>query len=239
MKFRLLLLGCFIFFLVSFSYAQSVEQFTQYQVSYTFLEDGVIEVNKYMLLRNIHSEGIVPGPVEFRTSVLEGNEFEIFDLQATNRHGENLTSRILEFSEYTAIGINVFTPILPGFEYEINLNYKIRFNNTPGILFKRVQLPLVQQTRVPILAGNVEINVPDNHFITYSGFRDNFTTISSNTITFELTDETPEYVLIEYSRIPSRIGGFAGSLVFWILVNAILFTILIYEIVRGFRRKKN
>lgn len=238
MRFQLLLVIICMTFL-SISFAQSVEQFTQYNVSYTFLEEGVIEVNKFMLLRNIHSVGIVPGPVEFRTSVLEGNEFEIFDLQATNRHGENLTSRILEFSEYTAIGVNVFTPILPGFEYEINLNYKIRLNNTPGILFKRVQLPLVQQTRVPILAGNIEINVPNNHFITHTNFRDNFTTISSNTITFELTDETPEYVLIEYSRVPSRIGGFAGSLVFWILVNAVLFSILIYEIVRGFRRKKN
>ena len=238
MKFRLLLLGFFIFFIVSYSFAQSVEQFTQYDVTYTILEDGIIEVNKTMSLRNIHSVGIVPGPVDFRISVLEGNDLEIFDLRATNRHGELINSNILEIFPYKIIRVNVFTPILPGFEYQINLNYKLELQNSSGLLFKRIQLPLAQDTRVPILDGRVTINVPQSHFLTHSSYRDNSTLLSSNSVTFDINEQTPEYVLIEFSRIPSRIGPIAGSLVFWIMINIILFSILIIEITRGFKKRE-
>lgn len=234
-----LLIVCLVLLFTSFSFAQqNVEQFTSYNATYSFIDERIIEVDKTMSLRNLHSSGIVPGPIEFRTAVLENNGFEIYDLNATNRYEEPITSSILEFRDYTAISVNIFTPILPGFEYEINLNYKIRINESPGILFNRAQLPLLEDTRVPILEGEVTIRAPNNTYITHTSFSDNMTQINGNSIRYELDDNTPSFTLIEYSLIPSRIGNVAGSLVFWSIVNIILFSVLIFEIFRGFRRKK-
>ena len=216
--------------------AQNVEQFSSYDTTYTFLEKNLIEVNKKIYLRNIHSVGIVPGQVEFKLSSVENSQFEIFDVSAKNRYGQDINSQLRTTANYYTIFLNIFTPVLPGFEYEINLNYKIKFDNS-GIFFKRVQLPLVEDSRIPILSGNIEVNFPKGNSITYLDFKDEFTTINKNQVNFKLSENTPNQVLVEYSKIPFGIGSIPGSLVFWLLINFLLIIILALEIRKELKQR--
>lgn len=225
----------FIFGIFSVS-AYTVEQFSSYDTTFTFLEKDVVEVDKKIFLRNLHSVGIVPGQMEFKLSTLEDSSFEIYDLVVTNRYGQEIRSDLRTTSNSNSILIDIFTPILPGFEYHINLNYKIKFDSS-GLLFKRVQLPLVEDSRVPILQGSVNVVLPSGNSVTYLDFKDENTVVNKNSIGFKLNENTPNSVLIEYSMIPSGVGSIPGSLVFWLLVNIFLILILALEIRKELKQR--
>lgn len=233
---RLLLLF-FLFSSIFLSgYSYTVEQFTQYDSTITILEDNKIEIKKQLAIRNIHDAGIIPGQVEFKIFNADPSDpLKIVEYSAKNRYDEDIRSRLSTTQNFTSIALDIFQPILPGFEYEITLTYVIEYDPS-GIFFKRVEIPLKESTRVPILAGDVFVEVPEGKYFTYLSYENEDAIIEGNTASFSLQEDTPDLLIFEYSFIPLKIGPLAGSLVFWSLVNVILLIILGMEIKRELKK---
>lgn len=224
----------FIFLTVGFSY--QVEQFTTYDSTITILDDNKIKVEKQLSIRNVHDAGIIPGQVEFKIFNSDSNNpINIVEYSAKNRYGDDIRSKLLSTSDFSSIVLDIFQPILPGFEYDITLTYVMEYNPS-GIFFKRVEIPLKEDTRVPILAGDVLIEVPESRYFTYLSYENENTTIQSNSASFSLQQDTPDFLIFEYSFIPLKVGPLAGSLVFWSLVNIVLLVILGLEVKKQLRK---
>ena len=233
-------LSMFIFLtLLTSVSAYEVEQFTTYDSTITILDDNKIKVEKQLAIRNVHDAGIIPGQVEFK--IFNANSdapLNIIEYSAKNRYGEDIRSRLASTSDFSSISLDIFQPILPGFEYEITLTYIIEYESS-GIFFKRVEIPLKENTRVPILAGDVLIEVPENKYFTYLSYENDNTTISGNLASFSLQADTSDFLIFEYSFIPLKVGPLAGSLVFWSLVNVILLIILGMEMKKELKKLRN
>lgn len=221
---------------VSFS---SVEVFSQYDTKITISKNYTLDVEKTLKLRNVHDVGIVPGQIEFKIESLTDKKIgEVINYTATDRYGNNIRSYFRKSNGASYIILDIFTPVLPGFEYIINLDYQITYDST-GFFFKNLQVPLKEKTKIPIQKGTIEINIPENYHLTYLDFYDNTTIKEDNKIIWELTDTTPDAISIEYSYLPINIGGIRGSLIFWLTINLILIAVLLGEIIKEARKLKN
>ncbi|MCA9497237.1 MAG: hypothetical protein KC589_09920 [Nanoarchaeota archaeon] len=225
-----------IFFYFTFNAFSAVEIFTAYDTKININKNNTIDVEKKILLRNIHDVGIVPGQVEFKINT--GEDIELQGFEVYDRYGSPIKSSIRKTSDYDVIMLNIFTPVLPGFEYKIDLKYTLNYNPN-GLLFKRIELPLKENTRIPIKKGTIEISIPEKYKITHTTYSDNSTILEKNSLKLDFSEELPETINIEYSRIPLRLGGVAGSIVFWLTVNILLILILGREVKRELRKLKN
>jgi hypothetical protein len=232
-KIGILFILFFSLCLVSYSKPYTVEQFTTYDSSIKLIEDGKIQISKTASIRNIHDSGIIPGQVEFKFYHSKNNDFTISDYKVTDRYGEEIPSKLVKTKEYTSLILTIFTPILPGFEYQIHLDYTITYEPS-GIFFKRVQIPLKESTALPILDGDVVIELPRGKYFTYVSEKN--ASIVQNTASLSITKDSPETLIFEYSFLPLRFGNVSGSLVFWSLINIILLLILVVEVRKEIKR---
>jgi hypothetical protein len=226
----------FILLFVNISYA-NIEVFSDYNTIMKINKDNTIDINKTLTIKNVYDVGIVPGQVEFKIGKgVDGSieRIEVMNISAYDAFGNEIKTNIRETNEYTTIVLNVYYPLLPSFEYQMYLNYKVKYKPN-GIFFKSFEVPIREST-IPIQKGKFQVILPENYYFTFT--RDDGTNveINKNLGVWDIKDNNPQSIAFEYSYIPSGIGGMKGSYVFWISINIILFLILIYEIRREIKR---
>ena len=238
-KTSLFLLLSFVFILtsVAISYG-AVEQFSVYDTKMTFNENDTITVEKLIHLRNVHDVGIVPGEFEFVLFSSDHEDIELQNIVIKDRYDNDIKFRIIDSVDKKSIVMNLITPILPGFEYVIKMNYTFSYEDS-GLLFKRMQVPLKEETRLPVLSGTVEIDIPSSKSFTYLSHTDNSTMINGSSVRYEIDATTPSALMVEYSWLPIRLVGLPGSLVFWTVINLFLVLTLFIQIKRQFFGKDN
>ncbi len=210
----------------------AVEVFSNYDTVMKLNKNNTIDVHKIILLRNVHEVGIVPGQVEFKIgkSLYDSvSNVELLDYKVLDRYGNPIKSQISDTGQFSTILLDIFTPILPGFEYKIDLYYTLEYN-PEGIFFKRLQVPLKEITQIPIKKGTVELIIPDSYHFTYLSYTDNDTIVQDNSVAWEINEDMPQTLTFEYSYLPIKVGNIQGSYIFWITINAILILILFFEI---------
>lgn len=217
-------------------YSYQVERFSSYKATNTIIDSETIQVNKKFAIQNIHTVGIIPGQVEFKIVKDDNREINITNFIAIDHNGGRIPTYMRENQDHILLGIDIHTPILPGFEYKVDMNYTIN-TKFSGFLFKTLKLPLKEQTKTDIAAGTVEIILPDSKSYTYISYEDNLTKLEDNYLRYRIMGYSPEGVEIEYSSIPLRILDFKGSIVFWAVIDLILFAILIFEVRRRIKQK--
>lgn len=215
----------------------AVEVFSKYDTHLTINNDNTIEVNKSLSLKNVYDVGIVPGQIEFKIGKgTEGSiaNIEVMEVMAVDRFGTEIKSQIRQTNDFSVIILDIYYPLLPGFEYNFDLYYKLSYE-PGGIFFKSLQIPLREST-IPIENGLFTVTLPNNYHFTYIYTEDAKSDVNGNTATWTIKDNNPKSVAFEYSYIPLSIAGFKGSYVFWILINLALVLFLVYEVRREIRR---
>ncbi|MFW5704346.1 MAG: hypothetical protein ACOCXG_00755 [Nanoarchaeota archaeon] len=219
-----------------------VEAFSQFDTTYTLNFDNTLTVEKNLKLQNIHDQAIIPGQVEFKIVDKQAefnNNFKLEDYKATNRYGEEIRSRVINTNEGVIIILEIVTPVLPGFESVIDLEYNLSYD-PKGILFKSLEIPLNEKLTIAKLnGGKVKLNLPENRHLTFLGYKDESTIVSENSIEWNIgSKDVPETVQFEYSRLPVSFGRIRGSLVFWSVINLLLILVLALQIRRILKNKK-
>lgn len=229
----------FLFFISFFSVYSAVEVFSDYDTTIKIESDNKINVNKHIILRNIHTVGIVPGQLEFKVDLGDSDDLVFLQdtLKITNQYGNEISYKIFNSGTEYVIVLNIIQPLLPGFEYTINIDYDLQFN-TKGFLFKSLMVPLKENLTVPIWGGDFILELPENRYFTYVDFS-NYTKLDDRSISISLDDKTPATLGFEYSFIPINVFDMRGSYVFWVVINMILIIILFFEIRREVKRLKD
>ena len=234
----LLIFGAFLS-IVSPTYA-AVQQFTQYDTTVTLYENDTLKVEKTAYLRNIHQVGIVPGQVEFKINH-PGEDIELLNSVVTDRYGKPIQHTIIETEDATIITLNIFTPILPGFQYQINLDYTFSYE-PGGLFFKSLIVPFKEETDIAILEGTYTLNIPEGNHFSYFSFYDNATQVNKTQAIWTINKNSPSTLEFEYSFIPMSYRSFLrGSILFWAAINILLVIILLNELrreVKRIRKKK-
>jgi len=231
----------FAFFFVSSAFA-TVEVFSQYDTEITINSNNTIDVHKTIYLKNIHVTGIVPGSVEFKINKkINNSDFEInvTNIQVLDRYGNPIKFKTIETKDYTVIALNIFSPLLPGFEYKMDLYYTFEYESS-GFVFKSLEVPIKEISTIPVEKGTFKITIPENYGFTYISFISNTSKIDKNTAFWEFNSENkmPETIAFEYSYIPLKIGDLRGSIAFWIIIDVVLFLLLILDITRRVRNRR-
>lgn len=226
-----------LFFMTSIFGA--VEVFSKYDTTLKINNDNTIEVNKSLSLKNVYDVGIVPGQIEFKIGKgTDGSiaNIDVVEVQAYDRFGTEIRTQIRQTKDFSVIILDVYYPLLPGFEYSFDLYYKLSYE-PGGIFFKSLQIPLREST-IPIENGIFTVTLPNNFHFTYVDTEDSVATVDGNTASWTIKDDNPKSVAFEYSYIPISIGGLKGSYVFWIMINLLLVIFLIYEVKKEINRIK-
>ena len=226
-------------FLVNISYA-SVEVFSEYNNVLKVNSDNTIEISKNLTIKNIYDVGIVPGQIEFKVGKgTDGSisNINVRNVKAVDRFGNEIRSQVRETKDYTIIILDIYYPLLPGFEYKFDLVYTIDYE-PGGIFFKSLQIPLREST-IPIDNGKFSVILPNNYYFTYLSSEGKNATVEKNIAFWEIKNDVPNSVVFEYSYLPVKIGSLKGSYVFWITINFILILFLIQGIRREIKKLRN
>jgi len=223
-----LLLNIFLFLFLINSVYSSVEVFSSYNSVLKVNLDNTIQISKNLTIKNIYDVGIVPGQIEFKVG--KGADGSISNIGVKNviakdRFGNEIKTQVRSTKDYTLIILDIYYPLLPGFEYKFDLVYTIDYQ-PGGIFFKSLQIPLREST-IPIESGRFSVILPNNYYFTYLSSEGKNATIVKNLAYWEIKNDVPNSVTFEYSYIPIKIGNFQGSYVFWILINLILLGFLL------------
>jgi len=241
MKKRLLLFILVFISIFSTTFA-SVEMINNFDTTVKFNSDNTLSISKHISIQNIHTVGIVPGRVKFKINKIDSSiDFIDNSLKVTNKYGSKVKHQLIKTKNYYIIAVDIYTPILPGFKYDLNLDYKLHFSPS-GILFKSVQVPLKENIDAQIKSGTFKLILEDNKRFTYLSFKDKNTIINKNQVTYKINKDTPNTLEFEYSLMPIDIFNFKGSYVFWITVNLLLIILLIIELRKEldpFKKRKN
>lgn len=232
-RFFLLIFGLF---LVSGSVYATVETFSYYDTTLKVHSNNTIDVKKHLKLKNVYEVGIVPGQIEFKIG--RGTQGSIEDVEVANvvaydSFGNEIKTHLRKIKDYSVIILEIYYPLLPGFEYEFVLEYSLTYK-PGGIFFKSLKIPLREST-IPIESGNFNVELPDHYYFTYLSDSDNVT-VEDGVAVWDIKKDLPESVSFEYSWIPVKVFDFKGSYVFWILVNMLLLLILVFEVRREIKR---
>lgn len=236
-KFKWILISFLTLFLISNSFSVA-EVFSRYDTNVIFNSDDTINVKKSLALKNIHTTGFVPGPIEFK--ILKNDNIQLLEdsLKITKADGSNIKYQLVKTSDHYSILFNIYMPILPGFEYPFNIEYTL-LQDPKGFMFKNIQVPLKEVVEIPILSGSYKITLPDDKYFTYVSYSDNLSSINGNVGMWDIkSDKVPNLLEFEYSKLPLNIFNFKGSLLFWISINLILFIILLFEVRKEVKRFK-
>lgn len=238
MKKKLLIFLLLFLSLISINFA-AVEMFDKYDTTINFLNDNTLSVSKNIVIQNTHTVGIVPGRVEFKINK-DSDSLSFIDdsLKVTNKYGINVKHKLIKTKNSFIIAVDIYTPILPGFKYNLNLDYKLNYN-AHGFLFKSAVVPLKEDLSVPIKSGTLNLILEDNKKFTYLNYRDNSTILNKNKVTYNFNKNTPSTLNFEYSLIPIDIFHFKGSYVFWISINILLLLLLFFELKKELQPRKN
>lgn len=239
--------GVFFCFLFCFNFAFSlVEVFSNYDTVLKInSKENFIEVNKSLTLKNVYDVGIVPGQIEFK--IAKGLDNSIKDLSvlevfAKDRFGEQIKINVRETKDFTVFILDIYYPLLPGFEYEFDLYYKLSFDSG-GIFFKSLKIPIREST-IPIEKGKFRVILPKNYHFTYFDPKQNLKVLENDfEAVWNIENNKPDSIAFEYSLIKVfRFFNLKGSYVFWIFVNLILVFVLIYEVrkeIKKFKKNEN
>lgn len=232
------LLGFIVFLLFGLTCAYSnVEVFSNYDTVMTIDSNDLIYVNKSLSLKNVYDVGIVPGQIEFkigRGTQGSVSSIDVLNVSAYDRFGNEIRSQVRQTEGFSVVILDVYYPLLPGFEYEFNLDYTLSYEAS-GIFFKSLSIPLREST-IPIEEGVFEVNLPNNYYFTFTEDGGTNVSVSENVGRWDIKDNLPEQIEFEYSYIPISLGNLQGSYVFWIAINLLLVLFLIYEVRKEIRR---
>ncbi|MCA9459081.1 MAG: hypothetical protein KC589_04085 [Nanoarchaeota archaeon] len=215
----------------------SIEVFSNYNTELKVNSNNSIDIVKDLTIKNVYDVGIVPGQIEFKVGKgTEGSigNIDISNVWAEDSFGNEIKSSVRKTKDYTVIILEVYYPLLPGFEYNFDLFYTLSYE-PGGIFFKSLEIPLREST-IPIEQGSFKVILPENYHFTYLSSEGENSTIEGNQASWKIKDNLPNSVSFEYSYIPIRFGSFKGSYSFWIIVNVLLLLILIFEIRREIKR---
>jgi len=133
-------------FIFIFSTFAAVEVFSEYKTTLTINNDNTVLLNKTLKLKNVYDVGIVPGQIEFKVGRgIDGSidNLEVKDVVAIDRFGNVIKSQLRNTNDYSIIILDVYYPLLPGFEYEFNLVYTLAYK--PGGIFFKVYRFLLEK----------------------------------------------------------------------------------------------
>ncbi len=233
-----LLVFSILFILFSFTSVYSgVEVFSNYDTILNVNLNNTIEINKTLTLKNVYDVGIVPGQIEFKVGRgVDGSidNIDITNVKAIDSFGNEIRSQLRVTKDFSVIILDVYYPLLPGFEYTFNLYYVMSYE-PGGIFFKSLQIPLREST-IPIQSGTFKVVLPDNYYFTYLSSEGVDNEIEGNIAKWDIKNDLPKSVAFEYSYLPIKLGEFKGSYVFWILINVLLLLFLIYEVRKEIKR---
>lgn len=222
----------FVIFVLSCAYG-TVEVFSNYNTVLSInTTENTITVEKVLSLKNVYDVGIVPGQIEFKIAKgVDGSvdNLQILNVSAKDGFDKDINVHIRNTQEYSVVVLDIYYPLLPGFEYDFTLNYKLSYDPS-GIFFKSLSIPLREST-IPIEKGNFEVRLPQNYHFTYLGGMDGID-LNGNIAKWDIKDNDPNSIVFEYSWIPLRLGFIKGSYAFWIFLNLILLIVLYFEIKR-------
>lgn len=231
--------------LVSSNYVfSSVEVFSSYDTILEVRDDNMILVTKHLTLKNVYDVGIVPGQIEFKVARGTGDgsvaNLNVLNVSATDRFGKEIKTQVRNTVKYSVIVLDVYYPLLPGFEYEFDLKYQLSYK-PGGIFFKSLNIPIREST-IPIEVGTFKVVLPEKYYFTHldlEGENLGDVVIEGNVAIWDIKNDMPNSVGFEYSWIPIRVGNLKGSYVFWIFVNLVLLLVLFFEVRREIVKVRN
>lgn len=220
-------------FTIQIAYANEItgESFSKYYSKVEFIDSETIRITKNLTLKNNYDKSILPGQIEFRVgsgTLDSATSINLSNIKAVGENNRNISYTYREFEDYSSLILDVYYPLLSGFEYDFQLEYELKLESG-GIFFKNLQIPL-KDSSIPIEEGTFEVILPKNNYFTYAGELDEYATINGNRGIWDLQNNFPNTVEFEYSIIPIRTSWMRGSYLFWILINVAMFMFLVYQI---------
>lgn len=216
---------------LTYSYADQVQVFSQYDTTFEIFSNNTLKVEKDLKIKNTHTVGIIPGEMEFQVGNKNKN-FIVASVKAYDNFDNELKTKVVEYNNYSKIEVNVEYPILPGFEYDFKVEYILEFDKS-GIFFKTLEIPK-DESSIKIENKNVKINLPQGYSLTYAN--ENYSTGEKNEIILQDFKDDNHSILIEYSYIPIKVEGFRGMYIFWISLNSLLILLLLFLIRRAIQK---
>ncbi len=194
-------------------------------------EDGKLQINKQLRLKNIGNNPIIPGEIHFKISKEhKGNTVAptVENFVVTDKFGKELDTRQFSTDSEVDLVFTVWDPLLPDFFYDMTMSYELDFKPR-GVLFYQVVLP-EEKTTIPIKDSTTTFELSKKYHITYlSPSEGEIDSVKGkNTVTW---DEKSSFN-VEYSVIPFPRLGFKAVNAFWIII-IILFLVNLF-----FRMKK-
>ncbi|MCA9486983.1 MAG: hypothetical protein KC548_04995 [Nanoarchaeota archaeon] len=229
----------FLFFSLLCSSFANVEVFSKYDTVLRVNNNDTIDVNKSLTLKNVYEVGIVPGQIEFKIGKgTDGSisQLDVTEVYAVDQYHNPIKAQVRKSDDYSVIILDVYYPLLPGFEYTFDLFYTIKYE-PGGIFFKSLHIPIREST-IPIKEGLYKVVLPDNYHFTFLNEESENVTLDDNTATWAIRDDLPKSIEFEYSFVPVKIANFKGSYVFWIIVNVLLLSFLVLEVRREIKKVK-
>ncbi len=194
----------------------------------TKLEGDYLEVKRVMRLKNVGNAPIIPGELHFKLFQMFGDKkvaAPVEGFTAKNKQGATLTTKVLTRSEFTDLVVHIWNPVLPGFFYDIETSYRIKFSPS-GALFFEMKVP-EEETTIPIQSSSADFYLPKNYHITYAPNADVTAEDEYNVLSW--TDDVSDY-RFEYSRIPLPQMGMRGVNVFWMTIIVILLILFVVKL---------
>jgi hypothetical protein len=199
-------------------------------------------VEKQFALQNVHTVGIVPGQIEVRIQKgLLGDDpsVKLISYKVYDRFDKEIRSKLLETNNEYIIILYVFSPLLPGFEYRVKLNYNVEVNSK-GIFFYLLRIPLNEDSPIPVKTSSVELRIPEGYKLSYVEYKDNSTILTKTSAKWIVTPNSPSSIVFEYTKLPFPQTSVRSGILFWFSINLLLFIILAIEILLEMRRlRKN
>lgn len=232
MKQKYIFLLLSIILLINVAYSQVVI-FSEYETRYQYKDNKLI-VDRFMRLKNIGPNPIIPGEIHFKIRNIKGEEQiapEIENVRIHDKYNKTIESRIAKSSDMTQIIFTVWTPILPNFFYDIYMHYEIPFK-PEGLLFYEIQIPR-EETTIPVKNGVTRFEIPKSYFITFAPDADVEVKNNKKILTFHSPTGN---LILEYSHIPVPTRKVRGSLVFW---SSLIVVLIISLVVSRIRRRRH
>ena len=232
-----IVISLFLVIVFSTTVFSTVEVFSNYDTVLN-IEDNFITINKTLTLKNVYDVGIVPGQIEFKIAKGEDgsvNDLKVINVSSKDQFGKDIKTQVREIGDYTVIILDIYYPLLPGFEYKFTLNYKLSYK-PGGLFYKSLNIPLREST-IPIKSGKFEVILPKSYRFTYFGTNEESRTVEKNIAKWDIKDNMPNSIVFEYSWIgnPFR-ESFKGSYIFWGTINLLLLLLLFFEIKKEIKR---
>jgi hypothetical protein len=221
---RSLIVGFVFIFILSSSVLAEIVVFDRYDTRNT-LSDGVLKVEKNIVLKNAGRNPIIPGEIHFKVYEFEGKNqipSKIENLDAHNNYNR-LTSKVVREDDFSDIVVDIWNPLLSDFEFPLTISYEINYNQK-GVLFHELNFPDDEVT-VPLAYSVTRLMLPDKYFVTYApGAK-----IVKDGDFRVLEWENPEQdIVLEYTRIPLPKMPFKFVTFFWMMIITVLVVITVY-----------